>query len=195
MGTGRVVWVHARSAIVTPTTNDHPVEAMPDLHLCRTVSVETRVEGETTMSQTYGVDNNTRRQGSMQERPSSWAIGWTVFAAIMLMVQGGWWIMAGLIALFNSEFYVVGQEYIFQLDVTSWGWIHLIVGVVLVAAGFGLFSGAVWARTVGVLVAAIAMLIAFAWMPWYPLWAVLFVVISAAVIWSLTAHGRDITRG
>lgn len=126
------------------------------------------------------------------EEPSSWAIGWALFAATMMLIQGCWWVIAGLVALFNSTFYVVGEEYVFQFDVTTWGWIHLLVGLVVLGAGIGLFMGATWARVVGVVVAAIAMLVAFAWLPWYPVWALLFIGISVAVIWALTAHGKDV---
>lgn len=144
------------------------------------------------MSQTYDVDRARRSSG--QGEPSGWAVGWTAFAAIMLMVQGCWWIFAGIVALLNNEFYVVGQEYVFQFDITTWAWIHLIVGAVLIAAGAALFSGATWARVVGVTVAVLAMLAAFAWLPWYPIWALLFIAISVGVIWALTAHGRDIKQ-
>jgi hypothetical protein len=138
------------------------------------------------MAQTYS-----RTQPTAAE-PSGWAIGWTVFAGTMMLIQGFWWVMAGLIALVNDQFYVVGREYVFQFDVTTWGWIHLLLGVVILAAGAGLFTGAVWARTVGVLMAGIAMLIAFAWLPWYPIFGLLFIAVSGLVIWALTAHGRDI---
>jgi hypothetical protein len=126
------------------------------------------------------------------EEPSGWAIGWTATAAMLMILGGGWWIMAGFIAIVNDEFFVATPEYVFQFDTTTWGWIHLVLGVVVLAAGFGLFSGAVWARTVGVVVAVIAGLVAFAWLPWYPIWAVLFIGVSVAVIWALTAHGRDV---
>jgi hypothetical protein len=139
------------------------------------------------MAGTYG------SPGVRQAEPSGWAIGWTVFAATMMLIQGVWWVMAGLVALFNDEFFVVTPEYVFQFDATTWGWIHLVVGVLILAAGVALYSGAVWARTVGVIMAVIAMVAAFAWLPWYPLWAVLLIVISVGVIWALTAHGRDVT--
>jgi hypothetical protein len=124
--------------------------------------------------------------------PSGWAIGWIAFAGTMMMIQGVWWSIAGLVALFNDEFYVVGAEYILQFDVTTWGWIHLLLGLLVLGAGVAVFSGAVWARTVGVIVASIATLVAFAWLPWYPVWAILLITISIAVIWALTAHGRDV---
>ena len=123
---------------------------------------------------------------------SSWAIGWTVFASIMMMMMGFWWLISGLVGLFNSEFYVVTLRWIFQFDISTWAWIHLIVGIVVLVAGIFLFKGAIWARTVGVIIAVIAGLISFAWLPYYPIWAILFIVVSVAIIWALTVHGRDI---
>ena len=128
------------------------------------------------------------------EQPSGWAVGWTAFAGITMIMMGIWWGFSGLVALFNNEFFVVTEEWIFQFDITAWGWIHLIVGIVILFAGFNQFRGEVWARTVGVIVSVVAALIAFAWLPWYPIWAVIFIAISVTVIWALTAHGRDIER-
>lgn len=120
-------------------------------------------------------------------------MGLTAFAGLMMLMLGGWWVIAGLVAIVNSDFYVVTQDWIFQFSTTSWGWIHLILGVLVLFAGIGLFSGAVWARTVGVILAVISGLVAFAWLPWYPVWAILFVTLSVFTVWALTAHGRDIT--
>ena len=128
----------------------------------------------------------------MDNEPNSWAIGWTAFAMMMMMLGGTWWIFAGIVALVNDTFYVVGPEYIVQFDVTTWGWIHVLLGIVILLSAIGLFSGAVWARTVGVIVAMVWALIGFAWLPWSPLWAVLLITISVFVIWSLTVHGRDL---
>mgnify|MGYP001825426393 CR=1 FL=1 len=129
----------------------------------------------------------------MPEGYSSWAVGWAGFAGIMLVIIGVLDVIQGLVALVNDEFYVVGDEWIFEFDVTAWGWIHIILGIVLVLAGIGIFSGNVAARTVGVIVAGLAMIINFAWLPYYPIWSIIVIAISAAVIWALTAHGRDIT--
>ena len=130
----------------------------------------------------------------MDDEPSGWAMGWTAFAGIMMVMGGIWWAIVGIIALANDTFYVVGPEYVFQFDVSTWGWIHLILGIVVVLAGFFVFTGAVWARTVGVIVALLWALLAFAWLPWYPVWAVLFIAVSIFVIWALTVHGRDIVE-
>ena len=126
------------------------------------------------------------------QEPSSAAIGWTVFAAWVLILVGIWDAIAGLVAVVHDEFYVVTPEYIFQFDATTWGWIKLIWGIIVVLAGIGLFSGAVWARTVGVIVAVLSAIVNFAWLPWYPIWGIIIIAVDVAVIWALTAHGRDI---
>jgi hypothetical protein len=110
----------------------------------------------------------------------------------MLMLGGIWQFFAGLVALVNDTFYVVGEEYIFQFDVTTWGWIHLLLGVVVFLAGMGLLSGATWANVVGITVAALSALAMFAWLPWYPLWAILVITLDVLVIWAIAAHGGDL---
>jgi hypothetical protein len=131
------------------------------------------------------------RMGQARER-SGWAVGWTFFAALMMIMIGAWHVIAGFVALLNDEFFVVGRDYVFQFDATRWGWIHLLLGVVVLLAGLGLFSGAVWARTVGVIMALVTAIVAFAWLPWYPIWAICLLTAATTVIWALTAHGRDL---
>jgi hypothetical protein len=127
-----------------------------------------------------------------EQQPSGWAIGWTAFAGILMVMMGFWWIISGFVALLDSEFFVVAQRWVLQLDISTWGWVHLLLGIVILASGCGVFLGAVWARTVGVILAVLAGLLAFGWLPYYPVWAILFIAISVAVIWALTVHGRDI---
>jgi hypothetical protein len=122
------------------------------------------------------------------------AVGFTVFASVMMVMIGVFQAMAGLVSLINDEFFVVGQEYVFRFDVTTWGWIHLTLGVVIATAGAFLFTGAVWARTVGVVVAVVSAIVNFAWLPWYPIWGVIMITVDVFVIWALTVHGRDITE-
>jgi len=137
-----------------------------------------------------------------QREPSGWAVGWTFFAAFMMIMIGVFHAIAGFAAILEDEFLSVvpavgtqaqGDVYFLQFDATTWGWIHLLVGIVVLIAGFGLFSGAVWARTVGVIMAVISAIIGFAWIPWYPVWGIVIIAIAISVIWALTAHGRDVT--
>ena len=129
----------------------------------------------------------------MQERqPSGAAVGWTMFAAFMMILIGSFHAIAGLAGIFENEFYAVTPNYVFKFDATTWGWIHLIGGMIVLLAGFGLFTGAVWARTVGVIVASVSAIVSFVGLPLYPVWAICVIAIDIAVIWALTAHGRDI---
>jgi hypothetical protein len=125
---------------------------------------------------------------------SSWAAGWAGFAGVMLVMIGMFDVIQGIVALFDDDFFVVTQEYVFEFDVTTWGWIQLILGVVLIASGIGIFSGNVAARTVGVIMAGVAAIANFAWLPYAPVWSSIVIAICIAIIWALTAHGRDITR-
>ena len=138
------------------------------------------------------------RSGSVSRRApartSGWAIGWTYFAAIMMILIGGFHVIAGLIGIVNDDFYVATNEYVFRFDTTQWGWIHLIWGVLIVLAGAYLFTGAVLARTVGVVMALVSAVLGFAWLPYQPVWGVTMIAIAVSVIWALTAHGRDVVE-
>jgi len=123
---------------------------------------------------------------------SGWAVGWSFYAAVWMWILGFFHGIAGLAAILENEFYVATPNYIFQFDVTTWGWIHLILGVVVFMGAFAVMRGAVWGRTVGVIIAILSILISFAWLPYYPIWGLLMIAANAFVIWALTAHGRDV---
>ncbi len=124
--------------------------------------------------------------------PSAWAIGWTWFAGFLMIMIGCWHFIAGLSAVFEDSFFTVTPNYVLRFDVTTWGWIHMGLGLLILLAGFGVFTGAVWARTIGVILAVISAIAAFGWIPWYPVWGILIAAAAVAVIWALTAHGRDV---
>lgn len=127
-----------------------------------------------------------------QQEVSGWAVGWTWFAAVMMWMIGGFHAIAGLTAVLNDEFYVATRDYVFQFDVTAWGWIHLVAGVIVFMGGIGLLSGQVWARTVGVILAVASIVVNFSWLPWYPFWSIIMIAAGVLVIWALTVHGRDV---
>lgn len=126
--------------------------------------------------------------------PSSGAVGWTMFAGFVMILVGSMHAIWGLVAIINDAFYVATPEYFLKFNVTTWGWIHLLAGIIIVLAGFAVFSGAVWARTVGVIMALVSAIANFASIPYYPVWAICMIAIDIAVIWALTVHGRDITE-
>jgi hypothetical protein len=129
-----------------------------------------------------------------QREVSGWAIGWTAFAAFMMMLIGSFHAFAGLVGLLENELYVATPNYLLQLDLTTWGWIHLLMGAILLLAGVFLLQGQVWARTIGVILAVISIFANFAWLPWYPLWSIVMITVGIFVIWALTVHGRDIAE-
>lgn len=125
---------------------------------------------------------------------SGGAVALTATAGILMVMVGIFHAIQGLVALFNDEFFVLGAEYVFKFDVTSWGWIHLVAGTIVALAGIALFKGAVWARTIAVILAGVSIIASFLWMPYYPLWSMVVIAFDVFVIWALTMHGRDITQ-
>jgi len=121
------------------------------------------------------------------------AVGWMTFAAVWMGILGFFHAMAGLAGILEDDLYVVTPNYLFQIDVTTWGWIHLILGIVVFLAAFSVLKGSVWARTVGVILAVLSTLATFAWLPYYPVWGLLMIAANVFVIWALTVHGRDAT--
>ena len=126
--------------------------------------------------------------------PSGAAMGLIMFAGIMMILAGMFQAIQGIVALVNDTFYVVGQKWVFSFNITTWGWIHLLAGVLLVVAGYFLFQGAVWARVVGVGVAVISAVLSFMSLPYYPIWSILIITLDVFIIWALTVHGRDIAN-
>ena len=138
------------------------------------------------------MSNTSTTRGRPQKQYSGGAVGLIAFAGILMVLSGAFHVVQGLVALVNDNFFVVGQDYVFKFDVTTWGWIHLIAGIVVALAGLALFQGSVWARTVAVILACVSIIASFLWMPYYPLWSLVVIVFDVFVIWAVTAHGRDI---
>ncbi|MFF0023785.1 DUF7144 family membrane protein [Streptomyces sp. NPDC004082] len=113
--------------------------------------------------------------------------GWTVFAAVLMIFGGLMAIFAGISAIANDDVFVNTRNYVFQFDLTGWGWVHLILGVVVFLAGLALFQGSTWARVVGVALAGLSMLSNFLWLPYAPFWALALITINGFIIWALCA--------
>jgi hypothetical protein len=122
---------------------------------------------------------------------SGWAVGFTAFAGAIMLMVGIFQAFAGLAAILNDEFFVRRQNYTYDIDITGWGWIHLIIGIVVAAAGFGVFSGATWARAVGITLALLSAIANFFFIPIYPVWAILIIALDVVVIWALATYTED----
>ncbi|MGH8774689.1 MAG: DUF7144 family membrane protein [Jiangellaceae bacterium] len=115
-----------------------------------------------------------------------WAAGATVFAGSLMIMVGIFQFIQGLVALVNDDFFGSVGDYTFEFDVTTWGWIHLIVGALVALAGFFIFTGNVAARALGIFLAVLSALANFLWIPYYPIWALLMIAIAVFVIWGLS---------
>jgi len=118
-------------------------------------------------------------------------MGWIWFAAIMMMIGGALQAIHGLVAVVNDEWVVWGNRANLYLDISEWGWVHLIVGIIVFLSGLGVLSGNVLARFVGVVLASLSLVANFLYLPAYPLWAIVIIAIDVLVIYALTVHGRE----
>lgn len=132
-----------------------------------------------------------RYQSTAPEEPGAWAQGLIMFAAVMMFVGGGFQAIAGLAAIFENEFYTVTPNYVFEFDVSAWGWIHLVLGLVVIFAGYGLLSGQTWARVVGIILASLSALVNFAFIPYYPFWSLTIIALDVFIIWALATQARS----
>jgi len=119
--------------------------------------------------------------------------GWVVFAATIMVLLGVFHAMVGLVALFQEDYFVVGSTGLMvSVDYTTWGWTHIILGLVVACAGAALTTGAMWARVITVVLAIISAVMNLAFMAAYPLWSAIMITVDILVIYAVTAHGsRD----
>ena len=120
---------------------------------------------------------------------SGWAVGGIAFAGTMMVLIGVFQSLAGLVAIFNDDFYVVAKNYTFDLDVSAWGWIHLLVGLAILATGFGLFARKAWAGVAAIMLCMLSALVNFFFIPYYPIWSLVVIGLNVWVIWSVTRAG------
>lgn len=121
--------------------------------------------------------------------PSGWAVGGMLFAATMMTMIGVFQAIMGLAAIINDDFFVLGQNYAFDVDTTAFGWIHLIVGILVAGAGFALFAGRTSAGVFAIFLASLSAVANFFFIPYYPLWSILVIALDVWVIWALTRPG------
>lgn len=120
------------------------------------------------------------------------ATGVTAFAAVLMIMAGILHVIQGTVALANDTFFVYGAEYVFRFDTTSWGWAHLVLGVLVLLAGIALLRGELWARVLTGTLACLSIVASFLWMPYYPVWNLVVIAFDVAVLWAVTT--RPMTR-
>lgn len=128
---------------------------------------------------------------SQNNTPTGW-VGWSFFAGFFMLMLGILQSIAGLTAIFRDEWYVVTQSRLLLLDFTGWGWIHLIIGIVIFMAGLEVMRGAVWARVLGVFLAGLSLIANMGFFNAYPFWSLMIIVIDVLVIYALIVHGGEL---
>ena len=120
----------------------------------------------------------------------AWAFGVVTFAGVMLVTVATFQILEGIAAVAKDEVFVAGIDYVYKFDVSTWGWIHIVLGAIGLATGIGLLANQTWARVTGIALAVIGALASFAFLPYYPLWSILVIAFYVLVVWALTAQLR-----
>jgi hypothetical protein len=127
---------------------------------------------------------------STRSTAAAWSTGLAMFAGAFLIVTGICQALAGIAALFRDQVYVATPNYIYSFDVTAWGWVHLVLGVILALTGLGVLQGQTWARVLGITIASLSIIANFLFLPHYPLWSLVIIALDIAVIWALVRDQR-----
>ena len=126
----------------------------------------------------------------MGQRASSremlWADGGTIFAAVLLTTVGVFQVFEGISAIAKDDIFISATNYVFNIDLTTWGWVHLVVGVLAVVVGVSILYGQGWAMIAGIVIAIFSALANFMFIPYYPIWALVVIAFDLFVIWSLS---------
>ena len=122
---------------------------------------------------------------------SGWVTGMVLFAGVLMMLNGLMDVFRGIMAVAKDDVFVSTPNYVFQFDLTAWGWIHMGVGVLLAVTGFFLLKGAQWARFAGIFLASLSAVESFLALPYYPLWSLVVIALDVFVIWALCVYRQD----
>jgi hypothetical protein len=119
--------------------------------------------------------------------------GWIFFAGVMMMLLGFFQAIEGLVAIFHNGYYLVRPDgLVVNVDYTAWGWVHLIIGVAAIAAGFGLMAGNMVARVFAVALAVVSAIVNLGFIAAYPIWSTVVIAVDIIVIYAIVVHGREL---
>jgi hypothetical protein len=126
------------------------------------------------------------------ERVATGWVGFVVFAGTMMVILGTFHVIAGLVAIFKDQYYLVSKSHlVVTVDYTVWGWTHLVLGAIVIAAGLGLIAAQTWARVVAIVLAGLSAVLNISFLAAYPIWAAMMIGFDVLVIWALTVHGQE----
>jgi hypothetical protein len=133
-----------------------------------------------------------RERTGWEDETTGW-VGWIIFASVIMGILAVFHVIAGLVALFKDEFFLVRKSgLVVEVDYTAWGWTHVGLGVLLGVAAVSLAAGNMFGRVVGVLLASASAIVNLAFIAAYPVWSVLMIAIDVIVIYAIVVHGREL---
>jgi hypothetical protein len=123
-------------------------------------------------------------------RPATPGQGWAAFAGCLILVLGVFNVIYGIVGIVDDDYFV--EDGLLFGDLTMWGWILLIIGVIQILVALGIFAGNALAAIIGIagaMLNAIGHLLAI---EAYPLWSIIIIVIDGLVIYALTVYGTSL---
>lgn len=120
--------------------------------------------------------------------------GWIYFAGLLMILRGISEALLGLTALVDKTYLFVNSEKVVTVttNLTTWGWVHIALGVVVAAAGFSVMHGSRWARVLAIIFASAAFIANMAFLGVYPVWSIVAMVVDVLVIYALVVHGNEV---
>jgi hypothetical protein len=116
--------------------------------------------------------------------------GWVTFAGVLLLISGVLNVIYGIAAIGDSKFFINDQKYILS-GLHTWGWVSLILGVLLLFAAFSLWSGGLYGRIVGIVAAGLSAIAALLSIPAYPLWSLAIFALDIVIIHQIATRGTE----
>ncbi|MFC5663545.1 hypothetical protein ACFP3U_11195 [Kitasatospora misakiensis] len=121
---------------------------------------------------------------------SGWVTGGVLFAGVLMMMTGVLDVTRGIMAIAEDDVFVATRNYVFEFNLTGWGWIHLIIGVLIAVTGFFVVRGATWAQYAGIGLVVLGGIESFLSLPYYPLWSVIVLALDVFIIWALCTNAQ-----
>ena len=162
-----------------------------------TETPQARTSGAQIPPQTRGQEEQTtspapKRRRETPPEPTGWT-GWVTFGAMMLIMVGSFQVLMGVTALFESGYYAVPtRDLLVNVDYTAWGWVHIGLGAVAVAAAVGLLAGRMWARVVAIFMVVVSSVVQLAFLAAAPLWSVIVITLGVLVVYAIAMHGSEV---
>ena len=124
-------------------------------------------------------------------KPTGW-IGWILFASVIMLLEGSLTAIQGLVALFKEDYFVVTSDRLIAFDFTTWGWIHIVLGLLVFFAGIALISGRLWARIIAIVAAVLSAMAQLTFLDTYPIWSLIIIALDVLIIYAITMHGAEL---